>query len=338
MVFEEPGGVDRLMLVDVDRPQPGPDEVLLRVRRCGVNPLDRIVLSGAYPAKPMPHIPGSEVAGTVEELGDRVEGLSRGQRVVVYNRLFDGTCPACMRGEEQTCYNGGIIGVATQGGYAEFIAVPAANVMEVPKGLDLGTAAACTLSGLTAWHLVYTRGRLRAGETMLAFGATGSVGSFAVQLGSLAGARVLAVTRDPSKTGFLEDLGADAVLSTSEDVARQVADLTGGYGADLVVDPLGKVSWPPSFEAVARNGRWVTCGALTGRQVELDLMALYSQQIEVIGSTGGSRAELQQVLSMAASGRLRSPIWRRFPLESAPEALESLSSAKRVGKVMLEIS
>lgn len=337
VLFEKPGTTSRLKLAEVDRPVPREDEVLLRVRYCGVNPLDLLVLSGTAPARPMPHILGSEVAATVEQVGPDAVGLAEGQEVVVYHRLFDGTCPHCLRGEEQTCVNGGIVGVGTQGGYAEFLKVPAANALPLPAGLSREVAAAAALSAPTAWHLVLHRGRLTAGETMVVFGASGGVGSFAVQTGHLAGARVIAVTRDIDKASYLEELGADTVLESGEDVAKWVRDATDGLGADLVVDPVGRSTWPGSFASVAPNGRWATCGALTGRRVELDLGALYSRQVEVIGSTGGSRADVLEVLPEVAQGRLTPPIWKTFPLEEAPQALDSLSDPARRGKVLLTV-
>ncbi len=338
MVFEQPGGVDRLRFMEIENPGPGAGEVLLRVHYCGVNPLDRLLLSGSFPAKPMPHIVGSEVSGRVERLGPGVEGFEEGQAGVVYSRLFDGQCPACLRGHEQVCYNGGIIGAVTQGGWAEYMAVPAQNVVPLPEGLGVEAAAASAVSGLTAWHMVLARGRLRAAETLAIFGATGGVGSFAVQLGRLAGARVIAVTRHGNREAQLRGLGADVVIVEGEgEVAQRVKDATSGAGADLVVDPLGRSTWGWSFASVARNGRWATCGTLTGADVGLNLASLYSREVEVIGSTGGNRAELRELLRAVARRQLKVPVWRKFPLEAAGEALESLDKEERLGKVLIEL-
>lgn len=339
VVFEQPGGTDRLRLMDVENPRPGAGEVLVRVSYCGVNPLDRLLLSGLFPGKPMPHILGSEVGGRVERLGSTVEGFEDGQAVVVYSRLFDGQCPACLRGHEQICHNGGIIGVVTQGGWAEYMVVPAQNVVPLPEGLGVEAAAASAVSGLTAWHMVLNRGRLRAAENVAIFGATGGVGSFALQLGHLAGARVIAVTRHGDREAQLRELGADVVIVEGQgEVAQRIMEATNGAGADLVVDPLGQATWAWSFAPVARNGRWVTCGSLTGAEVGLNLASLYSREVELIGSTGGNRAELRELLRTAARRQLKVPVWRKFPLEGAAEALDSLDKEERLGKVLMELA
>jgi NADPH:quinone reductase-like Zn-dependent oxidoreductase len=338
MVFDRPGGTEGLREAELGIPEPGPSEVLVRVAYCGVNPLDRIVLSGAYPAKPMPHILGSEVGGRIETVGRDVEELQPGDGGVVYNRLFDGQCTNCLAGHEETCARGGLLGVVTQGGYAEYMVVPAANFIPIPERVKLEAATAATLSGHTAWHMVLSRARVAPGEWVCIFGATGAVGSYALQLATLAGARAIAVTRDERHADGLKDLGAQVVVVEEGDgVTRKVVEATGGQGADVVVDPVGRATWASSFACVATNGRWTTCGALTGAEVGLDLQALYSRQVELIGSTGGNRQELRTLLEMVGEKHLKVPIWRVYPLKEARQALEALSSADRFGKVLLEV-
>jgi NADPH:quinone reductase-like Zn-dependent oxidoreductase len=204
--------------------------------------------------------------------------------------------------------------------------------------LGVEAAAASAVSGLTAWHLVLTRGSLQAAENLAIFGATGAVGSFAVQLGRLAGARIIAVTRHGDREAQLRQLGADVVIVEGEgEVAQRVNDATDGAGADLVVDPLGQSTWAWSFASVARNGRWTTCGALTWADVGLNLASLYSREVELIGSTGGNRAELRELLGTVARHQLKVPVWRKFPLGDAAEALDSLEKAERLGKVLIKL-
>lgn len=337
VLFEKPGGTKRLQLREVERPSPREGEVLLRVAYVGVNPLDRVTLSGTYPAHPMPHILGSEVAGTVEAVGPDTVGVAEGQEVAVYNRLFDGRCRFCLQGEEQLCVNGSIVGVGSQGGYAEFLRLPVENAIPLPEGLSLEGAAASALSAHTAWHMLFRRANLQPGEILLVLGASGGVGSFVVQMGRLVGARVFAVTRDVAKAGYLENQGADTVLEAAEDLTAWVRNATDGRGADLVVDPIGQATWAWSVDAVATNGRWATCGALTGREVTLNLGRLYQRQIRVVGSTGGSRGDLRAVLRAVAAGRLAPPVWHTYPLEAAAQAVEGLDEPGRTGKILMEI-
>lgn len=338
VVFREPGGPEKLSYEVVEDPRPGPQEVLLRVALCGVNPLDRAALSGAFPPKPMPHILGSEVGGRVEALGEGVKGVKKGQEVVVYNRIYDGECTNCRTGHEETCQNGGILGVHTQGGYAQYMVVPAKNVVHVPQGANLEACTAATLSGHTAWHLVLTQAAAAAGDWVAVYGATGGVGSYAVQLARLAGARVIAVTRDAGSEEQLHDLGADeVVVGQGKETAENVRRLTGGRGADVVIDPVGKATFTDSFSAVATNGRWATCGALTGTDASLNLAALYSHQIRLIGSTGGSQRELVALVDMIARKKLRVPVEAKFDLREAADALRALGKEERFGKVLMVI-
>jgi NADPH:quinone reductase-like Zn-dependent oxidoreductase len=338
MVFRQAGGPERLELAEVPVPEIAPDEVLVRVAYCGVNPLDVSGLSGRYTAVPMPHILGSEIAGTVEKLGGLTGGVHVGERVVVAWRLFDGTCSYCLQGHESICVNGGILGVKTQGGYAEFVAVPVTNVLPLPENVSLADGAAVTLSTLTAWHMVLTRGGLRAGEVVLVMGASGGVGVAAVQVAHLAGAYVLAVTGDAHKAAALRDLGADDVIDRqAADVREAVMQLTGGLGADLVVDTTGAAGWAASFGCVARNGRWTTCGVLTGAEVTLNLSQVYGREVQIIGATGASRKELFDLLAAVARGNVKPVVWRTFPLEAAADAIRSLSARERLGKILLEV-
>ena len=333
VVFDKPG-MDNLRVMDVETPKPGPNEVLIRVKFAGVNPVDYFTINRG--GKPMPHIPGAEFAGVIEEVGANVRGVNVGDEVVVYNRLFDGSCRYCLIGHEELCVNGGLIGVVTNGGFAEYAVVPATNAIRVPRGVSLDEAATLPVGALTAWHMVFDRAGVRAGELVVVFGATGNVGSYAVQFAKLAGATVVAVSR---KAGRVKDvlmgLGADYVV-TPEEAQALVNELSNGLGADLVIDAVGQATWNISFQLVARYGRWVTAGALTGGDVTLNLPSLYSREVAVIGSTGGTRAELTKLLDLLSRRRIKAPIHSKMSLDRVKEAFDVMFKAEdRVGKILL---
>ncbi|BDR93169.1 alcohol dehydrogenase catalytic domain-containing protein [Vulcanisaeta souniana] len=333
VVFDRPG-MENVRVMDVEVPRPSPNEVLVRVKYAGVNPVDYFTINRG--GKPMPHIPGAEFVGVIEEVGSNVRGVGVGDEVVIYNRLFDGTCRYCLVGHEELCVNSGLIGVVTNGGFAEYAVVPTTNVLKIPRGVGLDEAATLPVGALTAWHMVFDRAGVKPGELVVVFGATGNVGSYAVQFTKLASAVVIAVSRKASKVkGALMELGADYVV-TPEEVQTLVNELSNGLGADLVVDAVGQATWNLSFQLVARYGRWVTAGALTGGDVTLSLPSLYSREVAVIGSTGGTRAELIKLLDLLSKRRIKAPIYSKMSLDRVREAFDTMFKAEdRAGKVLL---
>jgi D-arabinose 1-dehydrogenase-like Zn-dependent alcohol dehydrogenase len=330
-VFDRPG-LENLEVREVEAPRPGPREVLVRVERAGVNPIDRLTVVGARSPRPMPHIPGAEFAGVVEEVGRDVEGISPGDVVIDYPRIFCGRCDMCLSGREMLCRVGGVLGVASNGGFAELAVVPEASVVRVGARLDWDLLASLPVSALTAYHALRAAG-LRAGEVAVVVGASGNTGMFAVQLARLMGARVIAISRRPR--AWLRDMGADEVVDP-ESAAEAVSALTGGAMADVVVDALGSGTAPWSIRLLGPGGRLVAYGALTGEVVPLDVRAIYSREISIVGTTGGTRSELRQLLSIAASRGLSARVWRVHGLGDARRALEELSSGDRDGRVMLD--
>ncbi|AEA12499.1 alcohol dehydrogenase [Thermoproteus uzoniensis 768-20] len=325
-VFPAPG-LENLKIEDVPVPRPGPGEVLIRVAYVGVNPLDYNVVAGAVKASPMPHIPGSEFAGVVEEVGPGVSSPQRGDAVVVYNRLYCGHCRYCLSGETQMCEitGGAIIGVSTQGAMAEYAVAPAKNVE--PTRADLRDAATLPIGALTAFNMA-RRASIRPGERVAVVGATGNVGTYLIQFAKLLGGEVYAVTRRKERAGsVLRALGADHVVAPEE--AREAAPF------DVVLDPTGAGSWELSFSLLGRGGRYVTAGALTGSEVRLDLRRLYGMQISVIGATGGTRGDFRLVVRLLEASKIKAAIHGVYPLADVKRALEELRSADRVGKILV---
>jgi NADPH:quinone reductase-like Zn-dependent oxidoreductase len=332
-IFEKPG-IDNVKVLDnVEKPRlTNLDEVLIKVKVAGINPIDNVVVSGSIPTlRPMPHIPGAEVSGIVEEIGGAVNGLQRGDRIIIHNKVFDGKCDMCLSGLDMICRNGGLISVITNGGFAEYILVPQRNVFKIPDDMDWNLAASLPVTGLTPFHAL-NEAHLKVNEFLLVFGASGNTGMIATQLGKKMGAKVIAV----SKEEWVRDFGADHIISDYDSVVEQVREITSGKMADVVINSLGVNTWNSSFESVGINGRLVSFGGLTGADVKLNVQALYSKQIKLIGSTGGTRRELKDLIDN--HDKLQIKAWKRFDLDNIQQALQALSSKERSGRVFLDIS
>ena len=336
-IFKEPG-LENLEIKEYGDPQLTDHEVLIRVKVAGVNPIDYFVVSGKHgiksgprlESKPLPHIPGAEISGMVERVGNHVKGLNEGDRVVVYSRLFDGTCDLCLNSSEMLCKNGGLIGVVSNGGFAECIAVPEKNVFKIPNDMSWDIAASLSVTALTPYHAL-KEASLRINESLLVFGASGNTGMLAIQLGKKMGAKVIAVT---SKS-WIREFGADHV-TTYDKMIEEVKEFTQGNMAAVVLNTLGADTWDKSLDAIGDNGRWITFGTLTGAEVKLNLQSLYTKQIKLMGTTGGSRKEFKEIIDN--SKELKIKVWKKFKLEEAKEALQALFEKEREGRIMLNIS
>jgi NADPH:quinone reductase-like Zn-dependent oxidoreductase len=330
-IFEKPGLENLKVTADAEEPKLTDHDVLIKVKTAGVNPIDQNVVSGFYPASPMPHIPGAEIAGIVDRVGNHVQGLNKGDRVIVYNSLFDGICDMCLNGSENTCRNGGLIPVTANGGFAEYVAVPQQNVFKLPDDISWDVAASLPVTGLTPFHALI-EASLKIDEYFVVFGASGNTGMIATQIGKKMGAKVIAV----SKEEWTKEFGADYMISDYGKVPEHVREITHGKMADVVLNSIGAKAWDSSFASVGMNGRLVTFGGLTGPEVNLNIRSLYLKQIKLIGSTGGTRAELRELIDSSAKD-LRVKVWRRFGLEDVKEAMEALSAKDREGRILLDV-
>jgi NADPH:quinone reductase-like Zn-dependent oxidoreductase len=337
-IFEKPG-LENLRVTDnAQRPKISEHDILIKVKMAGVNPIDSFVVSGALPKiDPLPHIPGAESSGIIEEVGSHVNdgnnNYKKGDRVIVHNKVFDGTCDMCLNGLDMICRNGGLIGAITNGGFAEYIAVPSTNVFKIPDDMDWDLAASLPVTSLTPYHAIKETS-LKINEFLVVFGASGNTGMIAVQLGKKMGAKVIGVSKD---NWIKTDFGADYIISDYDKIVENVKDITKGKMANVVVNSLGIGTWDSSFASVGINGRWVAFGGLTGADVKLNVQALYSKQIKLIGSTGGTRKELQELIDISSSKQLKVRVWKKFKLEDTKEALQSLFAKERDGRILLDI-
>jgi len=336
-IFEKPGLENLRIRDNAEQPKISDHDILIKVKLAGINPIDHFVVSGALPKiDPLPHIPGAESSGIIEEVGSHVNdnNFKKGDRVIVHNKVFDGTCDMCLNGLDMLCRNGGLIGAITNGGFAEYIAVPERNVFKIPDDLDWELAASLPVTSLTPYHAL-KEATLKVNEFLLVFGASGNTGMVAVQLGKKMGAKVIGVSKD---NWIKTDFGADYIISDYDKVVENVKNITQGKMADVVVNSLGIGTWDSSFASVGINGRWVAFGGLTGADVKLNVQALYSNQIKLIGSTGGTRKELQELIDISSSKQLKVRVWKKFDLKDAKEALQSLFAKERDGRILLDIN
>jgi 2-desacetyl-2-hydroxyethyl bacteriochlorophyllide A dehydrogenase len=340
VVFHAHGGTDQLRYEAVPDPIPGPEEILIRVKACALNHLDIWVRQGipAYKLS-LPHISGSDVAGIVEAVGSGVAGIVPGQRVFVSPGLSCWRCDQCLAGRDNFCSSYGLVGAKIDGGYAELIKVPARNVIEIPGSLSFQQAAAFPLVSVTAMHMLVALGGLQPGEDVLIMGAGSGVGSAAVQLAKLFGARVVTTVGAQEKIAKAKELGADLVINhAQEPIAARIKDFTGGRGVDVVIEHIGPAVWNQCVQSLAKGGRLITCGATTGGEVSLDLRHVYSRQLTIRGSYMGTRAELVRAAQLMGQGKLRAVVDRVFPLQEARAAQDYLLSRRFFGKILLEIA
>jgi NADPH:quinone reductase-like Zn-dependent oxidoreductase len=274
----------------------------------------------------------------VDKLGPGVTGWAPGDRVVVFPSLSCGACHFCARGEVSLCAKHHLIGEHEGGMAKEYANVPAASLKRVPEGFPLREAAAGALTAVTAWRMM-RRARLVAGEGVLVVGGAGGVNSMAIQIAKISGAGPVIVTATgEEKAALAKRLGADHVLAADSDWHKEAARLTGGRGADVVVDNVGKATWGKSLRAAARGGRIVTVGGTTGYDPPAEINQVMWKQLEIIGSTMGTRGEFDTAMDLLFAGRLKAVVDEEFPLERGAEAYRRLAEGKAVGKVVLRIS
>jgi NADPH:quinone reductase-like Zn-dependent oxidoreductase len=285
---------------------------------------------------PFPHIPGAESSGIVEQVGSEINdgSIRKGDRVAVYNQVFDGICDMCLNGLDMICRNGGLIGAITNGGFAEYISVPERNVFKIPDKMEWEVAASLPVTSLTPYHAL-NEASIKLNEYLLIFGASGNTGMMAVQLGKKMGAKVIAVSRDIS---IKNDFGADFVIGDYDKIAENVKEITHGKMADVVLNSLGVSTWDSSFASIGINGRWVSFGGLTGADVKLNVQSLYRKQIKLIGSTGGTRNELRKLIDIATTEGLKVKVWKKLNLDNVKEALQGLFAKDRDGRILIEVS
>jgi NADPH:quinone reductase-like Zn-dependent oxidoreductase len=331
MVLREHGGPEVLRIEQLPIPEPGPGEVRVRVRAVAVNHLDIWVRRGGPAFKlEYPHRLGSDIAG-------ELDGPER-KKVVVQPGVSCMRCAQCLGGHDNLCRFYKILGENTQGGYGEYIVVPEANLAPYPERLSFPEAAASILPFLTAWQMVVHKARVQPGDFVLVQGAGSGVGVAAIQIAKLYGARVIATASTAEKLARAKQLGADVGIDyTKQDFVAECKSLTGKRGVDVVIEHVGGEVFEKSIRAVRAGGRVVTCGATAGFHPAIDLRHIFFRQVEVLGSTMGSKADLLAVLAHVAAGRLQPVVHEVMPLSAAADAHRMLEDRRAFGKIVLEV-
>jgi len=336
-IFKQHGGPDVLEYTDVPDPTIRANEVLVEVKACALNHLDVFVRSGLPGIQiPLPHILGCDVSGVVKEAGELVNWVKPGDEVIVQPGCSCGHCEACLSGQDNLCREYDMIGYRRDGGYAEFVAVPGANIIPKPAQLSWEEAASLPLVTVTAWHMLVTRANVQPGEDVLVHAAGSGVGSIAIQIAKLRGARVITTASSDEKLAKARELGADQTINYSRgDWPKEVRRLTERRGVDVVVEHTGAATWPGSISSLKNNGRLVTCGATSGFDARTDLRQVFFRHLTLLGSFMGSKAELLEAIKFVAEGKIRAVVDRVFPLRDARQAHELMENRGQFGKIVL---
>jgi NADPH:quinone reductase-like Zn-dependent oxidoreductase len=323
--IHEDGGPEVLRYEDAPDPTPGPRDVLIRLRAASLNHLDLWVRKG-LPSVPKPRILGADGSGVVEGLGVDVDGFEPGERVVINPGIA-----VDPYGHEIK-----VIGEHMDGTHAELIAVPATNVYALPDEISFEDAAAFPLVFETAYRMLVTRARLTEGEWVLIWGVGGGVATAALAIAKALGARTIVTSTSDEKLAQAAELGADAAIPTA-DARDRVKEITDGRGADVVVEHVGEATWATSLAVVRPRGRVVVCGATTGPNPPAQLHRIWWKQLDVLGSTMGTRDDFEGAYDLVKSGRAKPVVDSLYPLSEARAAHERLESGEQVGKVVLDI-
>ncbi|CBE69674.1 MAG: zinc-binding dehydrogenase [Candidatus Methylomirabilis oxygeniifera] len=338
--FHEHGGPEVLRYEDAPDPIIAPHEVLVKVKACALNHLDLWCRKGMLGMQiPLPHISGSDVAGEVAAVGSVATRITLGQRVVVSPGISCGQCACCLSGRDNLCRSYEIVGgYRIDGGYAEYVKVPEVNILPIPEEMDFEAAAAFPLTFLTAWNMLVNLAHVKRGDEVLVMGAGSGVGTAAIQIAKLFGARVIAAAGSDDKLGKAKGLGADDGINyADQDLVIEARRLTAKRGVDVIFEHVGGAVFEKLIPALATGGRLVTCGATAGHLAQTDIRYLFMRQASIMGGFMGPKADLLQIVREMARGTLKPVVDRLFPLKEAAAAQCAMEDRTLFGKLVLVI-
>lgn len=337
--LHEFGGPEKLVVEEVDVPRPRADEVLVRVAACGVCYLDVIVRSGMRSRAKLPLTLGHEIAGVVAETGSDVRTVAVGDRVAGTYRIACMHCHYCRAGMTSICDNRQGVGEHRNGGYAEYVVLPESILSKIPSPVCFEQASVCGCVIGAVYVAVVKKAAVRPGETVVVTGAGGGVGVHSVQMSKLVGARVIAVTSSESKAEKIKELGADEVILNprSADFSAEVKRLTCGRGAEVVIESVGSATFPHSFKSIAKGGRLVFVGEVSGQPAHFNPALMIYKEMILTGAQSANAEELRQVLQLVSAGDLRPMIDQILPLEEAAQAHRLLAAQTNFGRLVLRV-
>ena len=344
--IDQHGGPEVLKQIEVDKPALKAMQVRVRVEAVGLNHLDLWVRKGVAGHKfPLPLIPGSDTAGTIAEFGPGAEealapeGLRAGSPVLINPGISCGRCEACLSGNDFLCRHYGILGETQDGGLADFVSVPATNIIPRPATLSATDAASLPIPFLTAWTMLTHKARVRPGEYVLIQAGGSGVSVAAIQIAKLLGATVITTVGTDEKAAKARALGADHVINYRKTPFREeVKKILAQHhrkGCEIVLDHVGAETFADSIKCLAWGGRFVTCGATSGADVQLDLKVLFFKNISLLGSTMGSKGDLLRILQLVAEGKLKPVVDSVFPMSRLPQAMDHLEKRAAFGKIVV---
>ena len=337
-IFYKRGGLDNLIFEQVPDPAVGPEDVLVRVRSCGLNHLDIFTREGAHGVKAsLPHVGGLEPAGEIALVGANVTDMKVGDRVLVGGFTYDGTCEYCRAGLENLCVNRKIMGVQRWGGFGEYVGVPRNSVYLLPDSVSFEEASALPGAFGTALHMLVNRAQIQKGEWVLVLAAGSGVGSAAIQIAKLYDCKVIATASSDDKLQKAREIGADFVINYKDNPNFQndVMRITGDRGVDIAVEHVGPTTWKQSLASLRPTGRLVTCGGTTGRTGETNIWNVFWHQKTILGSNGATPREFEEVIRLLSANKIRPVIDRTFPFAQTREAQAYLMERKQFGKVLV---
>ena len=327
--------MDVLKYGNFPTPKPKPGEVLVRVKAAALNHLD-LHLRNARLNIPQPHVSGSDAAGVIEEINGPGK-LKVGQAVVINPAIPCGICARCKKG--LSCEIVKIFGYNTPGGFAEYVTAPVGQVYPKPDKLPFVEAAAFPLTFLTAWHMLVGRANLQKGETVFIWGASGGLGSAAIQIAKYLGAKVIAAAKNEDDAKKIKTMGADEVVIYSDgNMVEKVRKLNDGVLVDVVFESIGAKTWAKTLAMLRPHGRVVIAGTTSGEMASQDLSDVYYYQQTILGSRMGTPEEFEQVLKLIGERKLKPVIDKVFPLKDFKQAEQRLEESKQMGKIVIEVS
>jgi len=333
--IHEHGGRDVLIYEDIPIPAILDKQCLVRIKATALNHLDLWVRKG-IPGVPLPMIMGSDGAGIIEKIGNKVTDLSIGDRVLIQPLTYCGTCRWCNEGKENYCEKWGIFGENQDGTQCEYMAISADHLRLIPKGMSFEEAAAFPLVAETAYAMLVDRANIQPGEIVFVWGASSGVGSMAIQIAKARGCKVITTVGNTSKGEFAKKLNADLVLNYQEDdLVKKVKEFTKHQGVDVVVEHVGSKTWETSLRILGKGGRLVTCGATTGSEAKFDIRRLFYNQQSLLGSTMGNIKALDKALDMYRNGHIKPIVDKCFKMSDIKLAHEYLESGNQIGKVIV---